>query len=711
MLRRLQRAEEMRKTKNHAMGKSLSQDDREVGRIVGVSNYQVTVLLHSENRSQVRAIPHQTALVTQVDGYLLFPVTPGESVVGIIVGAYENEAVHADRRGAMALHLAKPRRVLKVNLLGQLRDGNGFEQGISSYPNLDNAAVLPSLDDLQSILNYQPKDGFTDTSLPIGMSPVYRRSPVAASFNDLLGRHLGIIGNTGSGKSWSVASIVQAALLELDQRPQEQADGPACTVCGPKVIVLDVNGEYESAFPLGEESAEQGQRRLNHIYVDGADFSLPLWLFNLPEIIRYFEASQASQVPVLERVVSTVRENTVWQTGKDLRQCLLIVERCEAFIRALADALGNPTAAYCGDKATELYDHLDAALKQIRDVGVGGLPYPNDLGEFNQIAGADLQGVKPHSIPPAATSAISARLVRLASALDEMRKFLVAEGGIAGVTADSPIPFDPRELLKDEYFLSATSGFRGRERIQEYIATLRLRINRQLTDRRLSAFGAAGGDLASTVRAMTGGDRRVVVVDCSLLAHDVLPFFCAIFARILLDLRAHADPLGRTQQPFVLVLEEAHNYLKPRREGEPFGLALARDAFERIAKEGRKYGLSLLIASQRPSDISATVLSQCANFLVHRIQNPEDIDYFAKILPLGSRDLLDQLPVLAPGDGLVMGSGFNVPARVTIRSPQAPPSSRTPKPWTAWCCPESFDAEQSMTNWVEEAAGREPEGS
>ena len=91
-----------------------------------------------------------------------------------------------------------------------------------------------------------------------------------------------------------------------------------------------------------------------------------------------------------------------------------------------------------------------------------------------------------------------------------------------------------------------------------------------------------------------------------------------------------------------------------------------------------------MIASQRPSDVSATVLSQCANFLIHRIQNPEDIDYFKKILPLGSRDLLDQLPILAPGDGLLMGSAVNVPSRVRVQKPVPPPQSDTSRPWEAW---------------------------
>lgn len=140
------------------------------------------------------------------------------------------------------------------------------------------------------------------------------------------------------------------------------------------------------------------------------------------------------------------------------------------------------------------------------------------------------------------------------------------------------------------------------------------------------------------------------------------------------------------------------------REGENAGLRLSREAFERIAKEGRKFGLSLIIASQRPSDVSHTVLSQCANFLIHRIQNPEDIEHFKKILPLGSRDLLDQLPILAPGDGLVMGSSINIAARVKIQKPSPPPTSDTSKPYKSWKPDQSeFDIEESRKNWLRES--------
>ena len=108
---------------------------------------------------------------------------------------------------------------------------------------------------------------------------------------------------------------------------------------------------------------------------------------------------------------------------------------------------------------------------------------------------------------------------------------------------------------------------------------------------------------------------------------------------ILLETREKLSAARRYKRPWVLVLEEAHNYARPPRSDEDRDQALSRHAFERIAKEGRKFGLSLIIASQRPSEVSQTIISQCANFISHRLQNPDDIDHFRRIIPIQARRL------------------------------------------------------------------------
>lgn len=198
-----------------------SQSVREVGQIISVSNYRVTVLLDPKIKSQVHSYPHRMAVVTQIGGYLLFPVAPGELVVGIIMGAWENEAMETNEseKEGMLLQFIRNRRTITLNLVGQIKEFQSpeqvqFEQGISIYPNLGTPALLPLEEELVVILEYKDFDceKKQDTPLVIGESPIYRQKSISASFNNLFSHSFGIIGNTGSGKSWSVASIIQSAM-------------------------------------------------------------------------------------------------------------------------------------------------------------------------------------------------------------------------------------------------------------------------------------------------------------------------------------------------------------------------------------------------------------------------------------------------------------------------------------------------------------------
>lgn len=690
-----------------------NRNERQIGRVVSVSNFRVTVLLDPDIRSQVRSYPRQITLVTQIGGYILFPVAPGEFAVGVVVGAYENEAVEPDIEAGMTLQLAGARRTLRLNLVGQLVERQPFIPGISVYPALDTPAILPDDEQIHQILRYTPQieKKEEDIALEVGVSPIYARESVTASFNDLLGRPLGIVGNTGSGKSYSVASLIQETL-----RNKNNAAKLA------KIIILDINGEYSHAFTSLCPSPSPGTRSLNKVHVNGKPFQLPLWVFNLAEFIAFFEAAQASQVPVLERVVSFVREREADpKTSKPLREVVRLSDHCRDCLGSLATYAAEINGSAVCDNAAEVVECLkqygDALVKCAKD----RIDIPESIqkldtmlasfkekGLLDRKAYREMRKQKNYDgfnrMEPALANTVEAIVDQLEPMFEEVRNDAMAKGGLKEITADSPIPFDSRELDRDAIYRVAVARFRGQERIQEYIATLRLRVHRQLSDKRWAVFTDQNGiSLPSLLETICGAaDEQIIIVDCSMLANDVLPFFCAVFGRLILELRERALPEKKAMQPYVLVLEEAHNYLKPKTQEESFGVRLSREAFERIAKEGRKFGLSLVIASQRPSDISATVLSQCANFLVHRIQNPEDIDYFKKILPTGSRDMLDQLPILATGDGLLLGSAVNVPARVKIKKPDPTPSSETPKPWKAWQNGEpKFDISGTAESWCD----------
>jgi DNA helicase HerA-like ATPase len=179
---------------------------------------------------------------------------------------------------------------------------------------------------------------------------------------------------------------------------------------------------------------------------------------------------------------------------------------------------------------------------------------------------------------------------------------------------------------------------------------------------------------------------NVVIVDLSLLASEVLENVTALIGRLIHEfLQRLSDPIsgvGRGEYPVVLVLEEAQNYIRESRRTEDD--SISKQVFERIAREGRKYGLGLVVASQRPSELSKTVLSQCNSFIVHRLQNPEDLRYFREIVPGIYGQLLDQLPALAPRTALVLGECVQAPALVEMREVDPAPRSKNPQFYKSW---------------------------
>jgi DNA helicase HerA-like ATPase len=175
--------------------------------------------------------------------------------------------------------------------------------------------------------------------------------------------------------------------------------------------------------------------------------------------------------------------------------------------------------------------------------------------------------------------------------------------------------------------------------------------------------------------------RGVKVVDFSEVPSDVLPVVAGTFARLLYDVQFWQRPENRT--PFTLVCDEAHLYLPVKDDAD----AVEKQAlatFERIAKEGRKYGVSLVVVSQRPSDVSRTILSQCNNFLILRLTNDADQAVVRRLMPDSMAGLTEILPMLDTGEALILGDAVLLPTRIKMDKPTIQPTSGTRDFWKEW---------------------------
>lgn len=264
---------------------------------------------------------------------------------------------------------------------------------------------------------------------------------------------------------------------------------------------------------------------------------------------------------------------------------------------------------------------------------------------------------------------------------------------IAGrFTVDSPVPYSLDDLLgrlqaDDEERVAGASP--GRDKGGPFFGTLTrflARMRTRIEDRRYSFMFAPGESAAEYewlhqfAKDLLGTEQGIKVIDFSEVPAEVLPVVVAVLARILYEVHFWTDPERRT--PVTLVCDEAHLYLPNQVADTAEQRAL--EAFERIAKEGRKYGISLLVVSQRPSDLSRTVLSQCNNFLVLRLTNDQDQAVIRKLMPDNLASLTGALPLLDVGEALLIGDAMVLPSRIKLDQPNIKPRSATLDFWSEW---------------------------
>jgi DNA helicase HerA-like ATPase len=645
------------------------ENPRLVGHIVSVQGFRVKVELLPETRSALRATLDGVQVAIAINAYLTFALGAGETVIGIITDLEARETFDPAGGGDLSLELMKPRRIASVQLLGTIEHANdepSFSAGISVLPTLDTPAEIGSPDILRVVFEIPPRrnkpEGYNendfDCDLKIGFPTGQARSIVRASYNDLFSRPLAIVGNTGSGKSFSVSSLVQKAMKALEGAAQE-----------PHVFILDINGEYAKAFPGDSQTA----RSPDHVYLNGKDFSLPLWFLNAEEICAWLSAAEQTQEPVLKDWWAIAKGGNATTTAS-MGVLQNAMSALDQLLSELTRLKKKAAGSYC-----------DAVTGHLADIDI-------DTEAFEALFVEHRQANEYNTEVMNNQAAIAAEAEKLK---DGIRAKIVGGSNAAEAaarTADSPLAI-ARTTLTDPSLINRAVSKEDTFRVDAHLTTLKLRLKTRLDDKRWHAF-LNYEDAETKIETLSSwfacfglgasSGPRVSVLDLSMLSNEVLPYACAVVGRVLLEARERLPAVSRYKHPWVLVLEEAHNYARPARSDEDRGHRLARLTFERIAKEGRKFGLSLIIASQRPSEISQTIISQCANFISHRLQNPDDIDHFRRIIPMQARRLLDQVTILSSGEAIVFGSAFHVPTRVQFDAPDPGPYSQTAAPFHEW---------------------------
>ncbi|ACK53258.1 ATP-binding protein [Thauera aminoaromatica] len=265
-------------------------------------------------------------------------------------------------------------------------------------------------------------------------------------------------------------------------------------------------------------------------------------------------------------------------------------------------------------------------------------------------------------------------------------------------TVDSPVPFDLDVLMGrlNDINVEMVPGAKvGTEKQGDFFGKLARMISRlenKISDRRLGFMFNGGGDvldftwLEKFTTAVLGsadenGKAGIKVINFSEVPSDVLPLIVSLVARVTFSVQQWTP--SELRHPIALLCDEAHLYM-PQRNMADSADDISLDIFERIAKEGRKYGVSLVVISQRPSEVNKTMLSQCSNFVSMRLTNAEDQGVIKRLLPDSLGGFSDVLPTLDTGEALVVGDASLLPSRIRIDEPKNKPNSGTVNFWDEW---------------------------
>lgn len=658
-----------------------------IGTVESVSPTEIKVLLDINAPQSTAINTGVPTLFPKINAFVLVPNETG-ALVGIISWMGVEYSTYPKRKGLRdfdVIDLPYPQRKVSVNPLGILKNtGKSYEleRGVFSFPSVGDAVIMPTPEQLNAIIENRDKRA----TINIGTSPIAANAQINVDADKLFGRHLAVLGNTGSGKSCSVAGLIRWS-LEAAQKVRGKERPNA------RFIVLDPNGEYSQTFD------DFGDRvRKFSVKFDEEDvrkqLRVPAWMWNSYEWSAVTQASGKTQRPLLRRAL------------RELRSPGAVSEQDDEMLRL---------RRYYSSCLIELKKDLSQGATAFK-----GKPGKNDFGRKLHSISADAKSdsQKTGDEIQANLALLAEKLEGIANtryksfkkdgetieyyddfeksevenAVSSIDSFLSTVGGFQqyqGPDEDSPVNFDGEDLPNHLERLAQEQN------VQQFLDFLIMRVRTMLSDSRMASiigtrprieFSAWLDDYIGKDSAENG---EIAVIDLSIVPAEVVHLVVAVIARIVFESLQRYRKLNRGEElPTIMVMEEAHTFIKRYLDGteEISPEKMCCQTFERIAREGRKFGLGLVLSSQRPSELSPTVLSQCNTFLLHRIVNDRDQELVKNLVPDTLGSFLSELPVLPTRKAILLGWATPIPVLVEMNELEEDhrPDSKDPRFWDVW---------------------------
>ena len=518
-----------------------------------------------------------------------------------------------------------------ISLLGEIKNAK-FTPGISKKPYYMSVCRIIRNDELPIIVG-----NTNEKSVYIGRLSQYNGYQVYAKVNDLFSNHFAILGNTGSGKSHGMARLLQNVFSDTTYPKNAN------------FFLFDAYGEYNDTCIFNDKNVSKVYTTKVGEFSDARTelLKIPLWLLDVDDIALLLNATKSTQLPIIEKALKLVG---VFARNEEE----IITYKNDIIAKALNELL------YSGGTPSQIRDQIFAVLTSFntKDLNLdakvvvpgwtrplrqcliidkdGKLQEMQLLGEFfNSFIKEDLKLELPDGTFPFT-------LEHLNQAFDFA---LISEGILK-----SDKVYDDNHVLKVRLESLMNGSYKEYFNIDKYIT------KEQFID--------------SLVKSKDGEKKQIINFNISYVDDRFAKVLVKIISKLLFEYSLALD--NRASFPIHILLEEAHRYVQNDNDINILGYNI----FERITKEGRKYGVILGMISQRPSEISETAISQCANFLVFRMQHPKDLNYIREMVPNITEEMVPKFKVLQPGNCVAFGVAFKLPMQLKLDMPSPTPLSQ-----------------------------------
>ncbi|WP_144605852.1 ATP-binding protein [Algoriphagus algorifonticola] len=656
--------------------------DLRIGVVEFIAPDEIKVQLDLEAPDGIAANAGLPREFPRINSYVLIPNERGHIVCQVEWINIERSAF-PKRKGYQdygLIDLPFPIRKMKVAPLGILKmnsnDEFKFQRGVHSFPSIGSPVLIPTDLQLSSIV-----ESGSNRRVLIGTSPLTANAEVKIDPDKLFGRHLAVLGNTGSGKSCTVAGLIQWSLEATLQGENANA----------RFIILDPNGEYSKAF--------EGTAKVFQVGGEGENaLEVPLWLWNSEEWRAFTQAKSGAQLPLLKQALRAMR-NELFFNGDDN---LIVAKRFFGIILTSLRHSKNKGAPWSDNFGVlSGFYNMVVSWQVSTSVFIGKLDQLDELDNFNKF-------LNEYITAPERTKKF-ANLLSNVEEVDEMIRLLQevfeALGGnekeLLPKNEDLPIPFEGEVFLQ---YLEALAQETGNEQYLEFLIS---RIRTLLGDSRMDSIigKETEKELDKWLTKYLGNGEKtsVTIIDLSLVPSEIVHITTSVISRLVFEALQRYRKLNNEVLPTVLVMEEAHSFVTRYNDNtEGNSSSICTKAFEKIAREGRKFGLGLVLSSQRPSELSPTVLSQCNSYILHRISNDRDQELVGRLLPDTFRGLLRELPSLTSQNAILLGWASELPILMKVRDLpfEQRPKSDDPDFWNVWTRKNESDQEISRkVNW------------